>query len=65
MTRGPRAGGSFGSDTTRANGSFEIGGLAAGAYHVIAVGSDGALEFDDVHPENGPVTLRPADAVKR
>jgi hypothetical protein len=54
-----------GSDKTRADGSFEIRGLAAGVYRVIAVDDQGAQQFDDIHPENGPVTLRPADAVKK
>lgn len=58
-------GSSGGSDTTRADGSFEIRGLAAGACRLIAFGHDGSYLFEDVHPESGPVTLRCADAVKK
>jgi len=55
----------FGSDTTRIDGSFEIRGLSAGAYHVFVFDGSGPLHFEDIHPENGPVTLRPSDAKKQ
>jgi hypothetical protein len=62
---GEGAGASAGSDSTRADGSFEIRGLTASAYRVIAFGHHSTFFFEDVHPESGPVTLRCADAVKK
>jgi len=62
---GEGAGTSAGSDTTRADGSFEIRGLAASACRVLAFGRHSTFQFEDVHPESGPVTLRCADAVKK
>jgi protocatechuate 3,4-dioxygenase beta subunit len=53
-----------GSDRSREDGSFEIRGMRPGAYHVFVVDDDGATQFDDIHPENGPVTLRLAHRKK-
>jgi hypothetical protein len=57
--------GVFGQDVTRADGSFEIRGMVAGTYRILAIDQDGAQQFDGIHPENGPVTLRPSDASKQ